>query len=203
MWKQSEKHLDYNVVVYCASSSLIRPVYTQAAERLGELFALNNITCVSGAGNQGLMGAINESVLRHGGRVKGIIPHFMVDAGWCHNGLTELIVTDTIHERKARMAEVANAVVALPGGMGTLEELAEIITWKQLGLIHHPIILLNTEQYYDPLLSFFEQMISEQFMRNEYRELWRVAATPEEVIDLLHNFPEWDPTFDKNPAKEL
>ena len=134
--------------------------------------------------------------------MKGIIPRFMAEAGWGHDHLSEIIVTDTIHERKAAMAESADAVVALPGGMGTLEELAEIITWKQLGLTRHPIILLNIDHYYDPLLSFFDRMISERFMRNDYREMWRVADTPEEVITMLQNFPDWKPLLGKNPQKE-
>lgn len=200
---RSEKNSDYNVVVYCASSSLLRPVFTQAATRLGELLAQNGITCVNGAGKEGLMGALNDAVLQHGGRVKGIIPRFMSDAGWGHDELTELVVTETIHERKALMADTADAVVALPGGMGTLEELAEILTWKQLGLSHHPIILLNVDHYYDPLLAFFDKMISERFMRDDFRRMWLVADTPEEVISLLQNYPEWNPTFGKYTRKEL
>ncbi len=200
---RSEKNSEYNVLVYCASSNLIVPVYTRAATRLGELLAQNGITCVNGAGKEGLMGALNDAVLQHGGRVKGIIPRFMSDAGWGHDELTELIVTETIHERKALMAHTADAVVALPGGMGTLEELAEILTWKQLGLSHHPIILLNVDHYYDPLLAFFDKMISERFMRDDFRRMWLVADTPEEVISLLQNYPEWNPTFGKYTRKEL
>ncbi len=202
MWMQSGKSSDYSVVVYCASSDQLRPVFTQAATRLGELLALNGITCINGAGKQGLMGALNDAILLHGGKVKGIIPRFMVEAGWGHDHLTEIVITDTIHERKAAMAECADAVVAMPGGMGTLEELAEIITWRQLGLFRHPIILLNTDHYYDPLLSFFERMISEQFMRDEYRQIWQVADSPEAVISLLHDFPDWEPLEGKNPQKE-
>lgn len=200
---RSEKNSEYNVLVYCASSNQLRPVFTQTATRLGELLAQNGITCVNGAGKEGLMGALNDAVLQHGGRVKGIIPRFMSDAGWGHDELTELVVTETIHERKALMADTADAVVALPGGMGTLEELAEILTWKQLGLSHHPIILLNVDHYYDPLLAFFDKMISERFMRDDFRRMWLVADTPEEVISLLQNYPEWNPTFGKYTRKEL
>lgn len=200
---RSEKNSEYNVLVYCASSNLIGAVYTRAASRLGELLAKKGITCVNGAGRQGLMGALNDAVLQHGGRVKGIIPRFMSDAGWGHDELTELVVTETIHERKSLMVETADAVVALPGGMGTLEELAEILTWKQLGLTRHPVILLNTDHYYDPLLAFFEKMISERFMRDDSRRMWLVADTPEEVIALLQNYPEWDSTFSTNTRKEL
>jgi TIGR00730 family protein len=191
------------VVVYCASSSEIDKVYFDAAARLGRLLAENNITCINGAGKQGLMGVLNDSLLRHGGKVKGIIPRFMVDAGWCHNQLTETIVTETIHERKARMARDAAAVIALPGGMGTLEELAEIITWKQLGLYKNPIVLLNTNDYYKPLLAFFEKIIEEKFMNSSYRELWQVASTPEEAVELIRKFPDWDPSFTKYHEKVL
>lgn len=195
--------MGYNVVVYCASSPQIDQHYFDAAAQLGELLALNGITCINGAGKQGLMGALNDSVLRHGGKVKGIIPGFMVDAGWGHDHLTETIITDTIHERKAAMAHYSNAAIALPGGVGTLEELAEIITWKQLGLYSNPIVLLNTNHYYDHLLSFFDKMIEEKFMKLAHREIWQVASSPGEVIDLLNNFPDRDPSLTKYHEKEL
>ena len=191
------------VAVYCASSSLIDACYLEAAERLGELLAGNGIICINGAGKQGLMGVLNDSVIRNGGTVKGIIPQFMVDAGWCHDQLNETIITQTIHERKARMAQAADAVVALPGGVGTLEELVEIITWKQLGLYANPIIILNTNNYYKLLLSFFDKMVEEKFMHSAYREMWQLASTPEEAIDLLRNFPDWKASVTKYQEKEL
>lgn len=191
------------VAVYCASSSLIDAQYIDATARLGELLAKEEIICINGAGKQGLMGVLNDAVIQHGGTVKGIIPQFMVDAGWCHDRLNETIITTTIHERKASMAQWADAVVALPGGVGTLEELAEIITWKQLGLYTHPVIILNTGDYYQHLLSFFDKMIGEKFLHAAYRELWQVASTPEEVISLLHHFPESIPPVFKYQQKEL
>jgi len=200
---KSGKSLEYNVVVYCASSPLIDQHYVDAAAHMGELLAMNGITCINGAGRLGLMGALNDSVLRHGGKVKGIIPGFMVDAGWVHEHLTETIVTETIHERKAAMAHYSNAAIALPGGVGTLEELAEIITWKQLGLYSNPIVLLNMNHYYDHLLSFFDKMIEEKFMRSAHRGMWQVASSPAEVIDLLANFPDCDSTLTKYQKKEL
>jgi len=195
--------LDYSVVVYCASSSQIDQHYFDAAAQLGELLALNGITCINGAGKHGLMGALNDSVLRNGGKVKGVIPRFMADAGLGHDHLTETIITETIHERKAAMAYQSNAAVALPGGVGTLEELAEIITWKQLGLYSNPIVLLNTDHYYDHLLAFFDKMIEDKFLKSAYREIWKVANNPAEVIDYLKNFPDWDPSFTKYHEKEL
>lgn len=179
------------VVVYCASSAKIGSVYFDAASELGVLLAKNDISCINGAGREGLMGALNDAVLKNGGKVKGIIPQFMVDAGWGHDRLTETIVTATIHERKAAMAKAADAVIALPGGIGTLEELAEIITWKQLGLYLKPVIILNINNYYDPLLSFLEKMIDENFMKDIYRELWQVATTPQEAVELIRNMPDW------------
>ena len=175
------------VVVYSASSDAIDKVYVEAATRLGELLAKENITCINGGGNLGLMGAVIDSVLLHGGKVKGVIPKFMVDSGWCHQKLSEQIVTNTMHERKQKMAELSNAAIALPGGVGTLEELLEIITWKQLGLYKNPIIILNTNNYYSSLLKMFDNMIEQNFMHERYREMWRVVNTPEEAVAELSN----------------
>lgn len=185
------------VVVYCASSAEIDPLYFDAAAKLGALLAKNGITCINGAGKEGLMGALNDAMLAQGGRVKGIIPRFMVDAGWGHTLLTETIITETIHERKAAMVQSADAAIALPGGVGTLEELAEIITWRQLGLYPKPVIILNINDYYQPLLLFLEKMISERFMKEAYRELWQVANTPEEAVELVLTTPDWNPNYTK------
>lgn len=182
------------VVVYCASSSLVNKCYYEAAEHLGEILAQKGIVCINGAGEQGLMGALNDAIIRHGGIIKGIIPRFMVDAGWCHEGLHEIIITKTIHERKDRMARAAHAVIALPGGIGTLEELAEIITWKQLGLYNNPVIIVNTNDYYRPLLSFFDKMTEEKFLNLEGQNAWNVVSTPDEAVDLLMNFFRWQPS---------
>lgn len=185
------------VVVYCASSAAIDKNYLNVASRLGELFADNKIVCVNGAGKEGLMGALNDAVLENGGQVKGVIPRFMVESGWVHPFLTDTLVTETIHERKALMAELADAVITLPGGVGTLEELAEIITWKQLGLFHKPIVILNFNNYYDHLLAFFETMITEKFLKEEYRELWRVVYTPQEALDVINSTSDWISNYTK------
>ena len=123
--------------------------------------------------------------LKAGGTIVRVIPHFMVENGWCHSGLTELIRVETMHERKQRMADMSDAVIALPGGCGTLEELMEIITWRQLGLYHHPVVILNTNHYYDPLLEMLNRAEDEQFMRLQRRMLWQVAETPEETIRMI------------------
>ena len=182
---------EFGAVVYSASSDAIDKVYVDAAVRLGELLAKNNITCINGGGNLGLMGAIIDSVLTNGGKVKGVIPKFMVDSGWCHQNLSEQIVTKTMHERKQKMAELSNAAIALPGGVGTLEELLEIITWKQLGLYKHPIIILNTNNYYDALLEMFDNMIEQNFMHKRYKDMWRVVNTPEEAVAELSRETPW------------
>lgn len=181
-----------SVCVYCASSTQIDEKYFRAAEELGRLIAQKGLRLITGAGNQGLMNAIEEGSLAAGGKVTGIIPTFMMEEGWHHTGLTELIETRTIHERKEMMAKLSDGVIALPGGCGTLEELLEIITWKQLGLYLNPIIILNIDGYYDHLLAQLRQAIDENFMRAIHGDIWKVATTPDEAIDLLFTTPVWN-----------
>ena len=189
-----------SVCVYCASSSKINPRYFEAARETGRLLAQNGMRCVCGAGNQGLMGTLADSVLKNGGEVLGVIPRFMIDEGWCHKGLTETIVTADMHERKERMAQEADAVIALPGGCGTMEELFEIITWKQLGLYLNPIIILNINGFFDPLFQMLERAIEENFMRQQHGDIWKVAQTPEEAVQLLYETPVWDISIRKFAA---
>ena len=174
-----------NICVYCASSKHVAKEYFDAANRFGQLLAENGLACVCGAGREGLMGAIADSILARGGNVTGVIPQFMVDNGWCHQSLTHTIVTPDIHSRKQRMAEMSDAAVALPGGCGTLEELLEIITWKQLGLNGKPIVILNTGGFYDHLLQMLSHAAEEHFMKESHLRLWNVADTPEEAIRIL------------------
>ena len=181
-----------SVCVYCASSTQIASKYFSAAEELGRLIAQKGLRLITGAGNQGLMNAVEEGALAAGGKVTGIIPTFMMEEGWHHTGLTELIETRTIHERKEMMAKLSDGVIALPGGCGTLEELLEIITWKQLGLYLNPIIILNIDGYYDHLLAQLRQAIDENFMRAIHGDIWKVATTPDEAIDLLFTTPVWN-----------
>ncbi len=189
-----------NVCVYSASSTKIAPVYFAAAEELGRLLALRGINLVNGAGSIGLMAATSNAVLANGGTVTGVIPRFMVEQGWHHTGLTRLVETDTMHERKQLMAQLADAVIALPGGCGTLEELLEIITWKQLGLYLNPIVILNVEGFFNPLISMLEQAIDQQFMRPEHAALWCVASTPAEALELIQTTPKWDKNLRKMAA---
>lgn len=181
-----------NICVYCASSPQIAPVYFKAAERLGYLLAEKGINLIDGAGKVGLMGCLNNTVLTAGGTVTGVIPRFMVERGWHHSGLTQLVETETMHERKSLMARMSDAVIALPGGCGTMEELLEVITWKQLGLYLKPIVVLNIQGFYNPLIEMLEKAIGQQFMRREHESLWQVAFTPEEAVELCVSLPAWD-----------
>ena len=135
-----------------------------------------------------------------GGTVTGVIPHFMVEQGWHHTGLTKLIETETMHERKRMMADLSDGVIALPGGCGTLEELLEIITWKQLGLYLNPIVILNINGFYDSLLDMLQRAVDENFMRKEHSAIWKVASEPEEAVNLLYTTPVWNKEIRKFAA---
>ncbi|MBQ8422717.1 MAG: TIGR00730 family Rossman fold protein [Coprobacter sp.] len=187
----------HSVCVYCASSSRIAPKYFEAAKALGKQLAERCIRCIYGAGAQGLMGTLADTILADGGNITGVIPRFMCENGWCHPSLTEIEITPDMHRRKERMAELSDAVIALPGGCGTFEELLEIITWKQLGLYLKPIVLLNIDGYYDPLLMMLERAIDEHFMRPEHRAMWCVASTPEEAVEALFTAPDWSGKLSK------
>ena len=175
----------HSVCVYSASSTKIAPVYFEAAEKLGRLLAKQHIRLINGAGSIGLMRSVADAVLKNGGEVTGVIPHFMVEQNWHHTGLTELIEVTSMHERKQKMANLSDGIIALPGGCGTLEELLEIITWKQLGL------------YLNPML---ERAIEENFMRQQHGDIWKVAQTPEEAVELLQTTPVWDASIRKFAA---
>ena len=178
--------------VYCASSSQVKPGYFEATARLGKIFANANLSVVYGGGSMGLMGELANSTLKNGGRITGVIPRFMCDVEWNHTGLTELILVDTMHERKEKMAMMADAVVALPGGCGTMEELLEVITWKRLGIFTKPIVIVNLEGYFDALITMLNRAVDEHFMRNEHREMWKIVETPEEVLEAIQNSTLWD-----------
>ena len=190
----------HSVCVYSASSTKINPVYFKAAEELGSLLAEHHIRLINGAGSIGLMCAVADAVLKNGGEVTGVIPRFMVEQNWHHTGLTELIEVESMHERKQKMANLRDGIVALPGGCGTLEELLEIITWKQLGLYLNPIVILNVNGFFDPLLEMLGKAIDENFMRQQHGDIWKVAQTPEEALRLLYETPVWDISIRKFAA---
>lgn len=181
-----------SISVYCASSSKIDPAYMEEAYKVGQLLARVGITLINGAGNMGLMKASSDGCLESGGRAVGIIPGFMIAEGWCHQGMSEIIETPDMHIRQQKMAEAGDAAIVLPGGCGSMAELFELITWKQLGLYLKPIVILNTKGYYDALLQQLEQAAEEQFMRKEHLQIWRVAQTAEEAVQLATSTPMWD-----------
>lgn len=180
-----KREMKGNVCVFCASSANINERYMADARELGNLLAQGGWRCVNGGGAVGLMGAVTDGTLDAGGEVTGVIPKFMVDNGWCYDRLKDVVVTADMHQRKQMMSNMADAVIALPGGVGTLEELLETLTWRQLGLVKVPIIILNTLGYYDPLLAMLRHAIDEGFMKPSHGQLWQVAATPADAVALL------------------
>jgi len=173
------------ITVYAASSFKLDNEYLKVAREIGKLIAEKNITLVYSGGPNGLMGAAANAALDGGGNVTGVIPQFMIDRGWLNTRLTDLIVTDDMHSRKQIMADRSDGCVALPGGIGTLEELLEIITWRQLGLYNKPIVILNTNGFYDFLLAQLKKIEDENFMRHETGSIWSVATTPEEAVEQI------------------
>lgn len=170
------------ITVYCASSTAVSDSYFEAARRLGTLIARSGLPLITGAGNMGLMGAVNDAAISAGGVTIGVIPRFMVERGWHHTGLSQLIVTDGMHSRKETMASLARGVIALPGGIGTFEELMEIITWRQLGLYDGNIVIYNVDGYYDNLLAMLDTAMERGFMKADHSRLWTVANDAAEAL---------------------
>lgn len=189
-----------NICIYCASSSKVAQEYNDIAYELGALLAREGITAITGAGSIGLMRQVEDGVLENGGKAIGVIPRFMVEQGWHHTGLTELHITESMHSRKELMAELSDAVIALPGGCGTMEELCEIITWKQLGLYLNPIVILNINGYYDPLIAQLAKAVEEHFMGELHSRIWSVATTPAEAIEIIRSTPRWNSEVRKYAA---
>lgn len=189
-----------SVCVYCASSTQIDEKYFRAAEELGTLIAQRGLRLITGAGRLGLMNTVQDAALAAGGEAIGVIPTFMVKEGWHHTGLTQLIETGSMHERKQTMANLSDGVIALPGGCGTMEELLEIITWKQLGLYLNPIVILNIDGFYDSLLEQLKRALDDNFMRAIHADIWKVATTPAEAVELLMTTPVWDKSIRKFAA---
>ncbi|MEM9532732.1 MAG: TIGR00730 family Rossman fold protein [Pseudomonadota bacterium] len=189
------------VCVYCASSPNINLEFHTAASKLGQCLAEAGIEIIYGGGSLGSMGHLADGALAAGGRVLGILPRFMHKLEWGHSGLTELELVDTMHQRKNRMLMEADAVVALPGGCGTYEELFEAITFKQLGLYGGPIVLVNTRNYFAPLLALLTQAMDEGFMTRLHGDMWNVVGEPEQVIDGIINAPIWERPLDKFPER--
>lgn len=179
------------ICVYCASSSKADKIYTEAAYTLGKKLAEKKMRCVFGAGKTGLMGAFAQGVKDNNGEIIGVIPEFMIAEGWGNEELTQMYVTPNMHIRKETMAKLSDAVVAMPGGCGTLEELMEIITWKQLGLFTGTIIILNINNYYSPLIEMLNRAIEQNFMRKEHKAIWQIATNPQEAVKAIEEATEW------------
>jgi uncharacterized protein (TIGR00730 family) len=177
-----------NICVYCASSNHVAPAFFAITQRLGELLAQHDYTLVYGGGNVGLMGALAQAVQGKGGRVVGVIPEALRAKEVAYLAADELIITKDLRERKAVMQARADAFIALPGGFGTLEEVFEILTGKQLGFHQAPIVFVNTEDYYRPLFDFFEHIYHRRFAKPEHRELYCLVESPEEALRYLQQY---------------
>jgi uncharacterized protein (TIGR00730 family) len=176
------------ICVFCGSSSGTGESYLQAARAVGRLLYERNIELVYGGGRVGLMGAVADACLAAGGRVTGVIPQLLVDKEVAHRGLTELRVVQTMHERKALMADLADAFMALPGGYGTWDELCEVLTWSQIGIQRKASALLNVNGYYDPLLAMADRAVAEGFLRDVHRELLLTDTDPARLLDRLETY---------------
>lgn len=189
-----------NVAVYAASSTQIDASFFEVARQLGRGLGERGLTLVNGAGNMGLMQASADACMEAGGRAIGVIPTFMIEQNWHHTGMTELIEVPDMHVRKRTMTELSQGAIVLPGGVGTWEEMFEIITWKQLGLYLNPIVILNAGGYYDPMIEMIHRAADGHFMRQEHLDGFRVASTAEEAIEMLLSMPKWDKSVRKFAA---
>lgn len=182
-----------SLCVFCGANVGNKPVYQQIAVQFGKLLAKEGITLIYGGGNVGLMGIIADSVLETGGKVMGVIPQGLADKEVAHAGLTQLYVVKSMHERKQLMCDLSDAFVALPGGLGTFDELCEILTWNQLGIIAKPTALLNVEGYFNHLILLLDHCVQEGFLKEKNRGL---LLTAEDQVDLLEKLNNWQPDYD-------
>jgi len=185
-----------SIVVFCGASMSNDPVLNNEAYNFGKVIAIEQIQLVYGGAKIGLMGNVASGVLENGGKVIGVIPDFLTSKEVVHRDLSELIITETMHERKLKMHELSDGIVALPGGFGTLEELFEMLTWAQLGLHKKPIGILNSNGFYNDLLHFIENMTAKNLLKPDYKQLLLVADTAEELLEKMHVFqplpvPKW------------
>lgn len=177
-----------SLCVFCGSSAGHNPIYVKQARVLGEILVKEELRLVYGGGNVGLMGIIADEVLKLGGEVTGVIPHFLFEWEVGHTALTELIKVESMHERKKIMSELADGFIAMPGGFGTLEELGEIITWVQLSIVQKPVGILNVNGFYDQLIAQLDNMVVEGFLKIQNRELLISHSDPEELLRLMQSY---------------
>ena len=177
--------------IFCASSPRIDAEFFKAADELAGILVENDITIYFGGGKYGLMGQIATRVIRDNGKIIGVIPRFMEEENWHQREIKNMIFVNSMHERKETILNHSEALIAFPGGCGTVEELMEAITWKQLGLYTGPIIILNIKGYYDPLLTLLDRMIEESFLREVHRKMWSIVKKPSEVMGAISKSPPW------------
>jgi uncharacterized protein (TIGR00730 family) len=177
-----------SIAVFCGSSIGASDAYREGAIQLGKELAKRQITLIYGGASVGIMATVADTVLQEGGKVIGVIPTLLEEREIAHQQLTELIVVNTMHERKSKMMELADGFIALPGGPGTLEEFFEVFTWNQIGLIQKPCAIFNIEQYFDLLISFFDHMQQEQFLKAQYREALIVDGNAAALLDQCQSF---------------
>ena len=190
-----------NVTVYCASSRKSPQAYFKVAEEVARHLLSHHIGIIYGGGAVGLMGKIADYYIRHNGIIRGVIPEFMVKVEWAHPGIKDMLIVRDMHERKQKLIEGTDAVIALPGGTGTLEELVEVLALKRLGKFNKPVILLNTNGFYDQLLAFFDTMLKEQFLRPEHLEAYTVVRQPADILPAILDTPDWYPdAIDRAPV---
>lgn len=183
--------LERSVCVYCASSRSAHPEFRAAARRLGETLAEQGYGIVYGGGAVGSMGALADGALSRGGTVVGVLPRFMAELEWGHTGITEIELVEDMRTRKHRMLMRSAAAVALPGGSGTLEELLEAISLKRLGLYLHPIVIVNTRAFFDPLIELLGHAVQERFMDARHLQMWRIVERAEQVPEAIESAPPW------------
>lgn len=173
------------ICVYCASSTRIHSIYFQATRELAQIFLQEEVEIVYGGGSTGLMGTLADEMIEGKGKIRGIMPRFMNEVEWAHKRLEDLHLTDTMHERKAKLLQRVDAVVALAGGTGTFEELMEAMSLKRLGQIKCPIVILNTRNYYEPLKALLQKSIEEHFMIAEDAEMWTFVDEPHQILPAI------------------
>ncbi|MBN2010238.1 TIGR00730 family Rossman fold protein [candidate division KSB1 bacterium] len=182
-----------SICVYCASSRQVDPIYTETAATLGRLIAEAGYTLVYGGSARGTMGALANAALNAGGKVTGVMPEFMCDLEWHHDGLTKLVMSKSLHDRKQKMLNLSDAIVALAGGSGTLDELLEAISLKRLGTFTGPIVIVNTNHFYDHLFQLLDNIITQRFMHERHRAIWTEVTTSEQVIPAILSAVDWSP----------
>jgi uncharacterized protein (TIGR00730 family) len=180
------------VTVYCASSQKVDQAYFEAARGLAKELSQENIEIIYGGGSIGLMGALADTMLESGGKITGIIPKFMAEVEWAHKKIENLVIVNSMHDRKRLMIEDTDCVIALPGGCGTVEELMEVITMKRLGMFTKPVIILNINGFYNPLIDLLDNMVKGNFLREEHRKMWTIADSASNIKETILSSPKWE-----------